>query len=314
MNKTNTEFLIRHITLRQLQIYETVVRLGNYSQTGRLLHLTQPTVSMQIKKLSDAIGLPLLEQVGKRTHPTTAGRHVYTTACNILEQLSELENTIAEHKGVVKGNLQIAVVTTAKYFMPHILGAFIESHPQVKPSLTVGNRALVLERLRSNLDDLLIMGQVPEDLKVEAHPFMQNTLVVISHPDHPLAQSRDIPLEYLSKERFLEREQGSGTRLLMDHLFAKHGIKIEPYMELGSSEAIKQAVMAGLGISVLSLHNLRLELKGKYVVILDVEGFPLQKLWYVVYLKDKKLSLATRTFIEFIRDASNHRLPAPAGR
>jgi DNA-binding transcriptional LysR family regulator len=117
MNKTNTEFLIRHITLRQLQIYETVVRLGNYSQTGRLLHLTQPTVSMQIKKLSDAIGLPLLEQVGKRTHPTTAGRHVYTTACNILEQLSELENTIAEHKGVVKGNLQIAVVTTAKYFM-----------------------------------------------------------------------------------------------------------------------------------------------------------------------------------------------------
>jgi len=210
---------------------------------------------------------------------------------------------------VVKGNLQIAVVSSAKYFMPYFLGAFIERHPQVEPSLTVGNRSLVLERLRSNQDDLLIMGRVPENLKVEAHPFLHNPLVVISHPNHPLAKSREISLEYLSHERFLEREPGSGTRLLMDQLFAENGLSIKPYMELGSSEAIKQAVMAGLGIAVLSLHNLRLELNGGHVVILDVEGFPLQRLWYVVYLKDKRLSLPARTFVEFIRDASNHKLP-----
>jgi DNA-binding transcriptional LysR family regulator len=312
MNKTSSDFLIRHVTLRQLQIYEAVVRLGGYSHAGRLLHLTQPTVSMQLKKLSETIDLPLLEQVGKRTHPTAAGRQVYKTACNILEQLSDLENTTAELKQVVKGNLQIAVVTTAKYFMPYLLGAFLDLHPQVKPSLTVANRALVLERLRCNQDDLLIMGQVPDNLKVEAHPFLHNTLVVISHPEHPLAQSREIPLEYLRKERFLEREPGSGTRLLTERLFAEQGFSIEPYMELGSSEAIKQAVMAGLGIAVLSLHNLRLELNGGHLVILDVEGFPLQRQWYVVYLKGKKLSLATRTFIEFIRDPSHHQLPLMA--
>jgi LysR family transcriptional regulator, low CO2-responsive transcriptional regulator len=312
MNKINSDFLIRHVTLRQLQIYEAVVRLGSYSQAGRLLHLTQPTVSMQIKKLTETIGLPLLEQVGKRAHPTGAGRQVYKTACNILEQLWDLENTTAELKEVVKGHLQIAVVSTAKYFMPYLLGAFLEQHPQVKPSLTVGNRALLLERLRCNEDDLLIMGQVPENLKVEAHPFLQNTLVVISHPDHPLAESREIPLEYLSHELFIEREPGSGTRLFTERLFAEQGFSIEPYMELGSSEAIKQAVMAGLGIAVLSLHNLRLELNGGHLVILDVKGFPLQRQWYVVYLKDKKLSLATRTFIEFIRDPSHHQLPLMA--
>jgi len=294
------ENLIRHVTLRQLQIFETVVRLSGYTRAAEMLHLSQPTVSMQVKKLSETIGYPLLEKVGSHIHTTAVGDEVYACAQNILGNMVSLGESAAALEGVVKGPLRIAVITTAKYFMPHLLGAFISQHPEVKPMLKVTNRSRVLERLKSNEDDLLIMGQVPVGLDVEAHPFVDNELVVVASPRHPLTKCSSITLEQLSKERFLVREAGSGTRLAVERLFAEQDLEVKPYMELGSSEAIKQAVMAGLGISVLSRHNLRLELAGNHIAILHVKGFPLFYRWYAVHLKGKKLSLVSRTFLDFL--------------
>jgi len=292
--------LIRHVSLRQMQIFEAVVRLKGYTRAAEELHLSQPTISMQVKKLSETIGYPLLEKVANHLHTTAVGNEVYASAQNILGNMVSLGESTAELEGVVQGPLRIAVITTAKYFMPHLLGAFITQYPAVKPILKVTNRSRVLERLKSNEDDLLIMGQVPVELAVEAHPFIDNELVVVASPRHPLTQNTTISLEQLSKERFLVRETGSGTRLAIDRLFAEQGLKVQPYMELGSSEAIKQAVMAGLGVSVLSRHNLRLELAGNHIAILDVEGFPLFYRWYAVHLKGKKLSLVSRTFLSFL--------------
>ena len=306
MPDSNINNLIRHVTLRQLQIFEMVVRLGGHTRAAQALHLTQPTVSMQIKKLSEALGLPLLEQVGRNVHATAVGRDVYVAAQEILRRMTALEDSASERQGVVKDELHIAVITTAKYFMPRLLGAFIAQHPRVNPRLIVTNRAKVLQRLKSNEDDLLIMGQVPKQLAVEAYPFIDNELTVVASPEHPLSGVRNITLEKLSQERFLVRESGSGTRQAVDRLFAERDIKVTPYMELGSSEAIKQGVMAGLGISILSRRNLRLELLGQHIVILDVEGFPLIRRWYAVHLKKKRLSLAARTFLEFILTQSDH--------
>jgi len=300
MSYSTAEKLIRHVTLRQLQIFEAVVRLGGYTRAAEMLHLTQPTVSMQVKKLSETIGYPLLEKVGSHLHTTAVGDEVYASAQHILGSMVSLGESAAALEGVVKGPLRIAVITTAKYFMPHLLGAFITEHPEVQPMLKVTNRSRVLERLKSNEDDLLIMGQVPVELDVEAHPFVDNELVVVASPRHPLTKCSSISLQQLSEERFLVREAGSGTRLAIDRLFAEQGLEVKPYMELGSSEAIKQAVMAGLGISVLSRHNLRLELAGNHIAILDVKGFPLFYRWYAVHLKGKKLSLVSRTFLDFL--------------
>ncbi|GMQ84395.1 MAG: LysR family transcriptional regulator [Gammaproteobacteria bacterium] len=300
MAYSTAENLIRHVTLRQLQIFEAVVRLSGYTRAAEALHLTQPTVSMQVKKLSETIGYPLLEKVGSRIHTTAVGDEVYASAQNILGSMVSLGESAAALEGVVKGPLRIAVITTAKYFMPHLLGAFITQHPEVKPMLKVTNRSRVLERLKSNEDDLLIMGQVPVGLDVEAHPFIDNELVVVASTRHPLTKCASISLQQLGEERFLVREPGSGTRLAVDRLFAEQNLEVKPYMELGSSEAIKQAVMAGLGISVLSRHNLRLELAGNHIAILDVNGFPLFYRWYAVHLKGKKLSLVSRTFLDFL--------------
>ncbi len=315
MSCSAPENLIRHISLRQLQIFEAVVRLGGYTRAAEALHLTQPTVSMQVKKLSETIGQPLLEKVGHHLHTTAVGSEVYTSAQSVLGSVASLSESAAALEGVVKGPLRIAVITTAKYFMPHLLGAFIAQHPKVKPILKVTNRSRVLERLKSREDDLLIMGQVPVGLDVEAYPFAENELVVVASPHHPLTQCPSISLQQLSEERFLVREAGSGTRLAVDRLFAEQGLKIQPYMELGSSEAIKQAVMAGLGISVLSRHNLRLELAGNNIAVLDASGFPLVRSWYAVHLKGKKLSLAARSFLDFLlQQGKNVLRHIPEGR
>lgn len=290
------------VTLRQLQIYEAVVRLGGVTRAARALNLSQPTVSMQIQKLGAALGLDLLEQAGRQIHATAAGREVYTTTQEILGRMAALGDLADDLKGVVRGDLNVAVITTAAYFMPHYLGAFVEAHPKVQPRLTITNRANVLERLRSNRDDLLIMGQVPDELAVKVHPFIDNEMVVVARPDHPLCAHRDIPLPWLARERFLVRESGSGTRQAVDRLLAEHRLELSPFMELGNAEAIKQGVMAGLGISVLSRRNLGLELSAGRIAVLDVQGFPLVRSWFVVHLKGKRLSLTARTFLAFLQE------------
>jgi DNA-binding transcriptional LysR family regulator len=289
-----------HLTLQQLRLFEAVARHRSFTRAAEELYLTQPAVSIQVSRLEEGIGAPLLEQVGKRIYLTAAGREVYQTARDVLSRLAALEDALANQNGQIRGALQLSVVTTGKYLLPHLLGAFVRKYPQVTPRLAVTNRAQVIERLRSNVDDLVVMGQVPQDIAVVARPFLEDVLVMVAHPEHPLAHERHIALERLLAERFLVREPGSGTRMIMDQLFAARNLRIEPYMELGSSEAIKQGVEAGLGISVLSVHSLHLELSGGYLVMLDVEQFPLKRQWYVVSLKGKKVSLTAQTFIDFL--------------
>jgi len=289
-----------HFTLQQLKLFEAVSRRGSYTRAAEELFLTQPAVSIQIKRLEEQVGLPLFESVGKKIFPTTAGKAMYKASVDILTRVDELKNTVEDLKGVVKGPLQLAVVSTSKYFMPHLLGIFLQRYPDVEPKLKFTNRATVIERLTNNVDDFVVMGQLPDDKNLESYPFLENVLAIIAPPNHPLANKKNITLKELSKERFISRESGSGTRLVFDRMLEKEGLKIEPYMELGSSEAIKQAVMAGLGIAILSLYGLELERDAGKLVLLDVKGFPVRRRWYAVHLKGKKLSLVAQTYLSFI--------------
>jgi len=294
-----------HLTLQQLKLFEAVSRLGSYTRAAEELFLSQPAVSIQVKRLEEQAGLPLLEKIGKKIFPTAAGKTMYEASLDILNRVKDLSNSIEELEGTVKGPLQLSVVTTAKYFLPNLLGTFLQRYPDVIPKLKFTNRARVMERLMNNDDDFVIMGQVPKDENLEARPFLNNILGVIAPADHPLTNKKNISVEELVNYRFLNREIGSGTRYVFDQLLEKRGVQIEPYMELGSSEALKQAVMAGLGITVLSLHSVQLELEVKKLAVLDVKGFPLKRRWYAVHLKGRKLSLVARTFLDFILEESH---------
>lgn len=292
--------MINHCTLQQLRLFEAVARHRSYTRAAKELCLSQPAVHIQVKRLEENMGLPLIEQVGKKLLLTRAGNEVYEAALAVLTRLKDLSNALADMKGKVTGPLTVAVVTSAKFFMPHFLGRFLREYPQVQPQLTVTNRARVIERLQSNRDDFVIMGQIPETLDLAVQPFMENLLVLAAHPEHPLAGKKNIPLERLSNERFLLREAGSGTRSATERLFKENGLPLNLYMELGSGEAIKQAIMANLGISVVPLGSLELELDARRIAILDVAGFPLHKMWHAVHLGDKQLGLTARVFLDFL--------------
>lgn len=299
-----------HLTLQQLKLFEAVYHHSSYTRAAESLHLTQPAVSIQVKRLETQVGLPLFDQVGKKIFATTAGKIMYEASLDILNRLHEAENSIEMLKGEVKGSLQLSAVTTSKYFMPHLLGKFLAHYADVEPKMVFTNRAKVLERLQHNEDDFVVMGQAPKDSHFVGSPFLENILVPVVHPQHPLAQRKNLKLKDLVNMRFLEREQGSGTRLVLGRLLQEKGLKIEPYMELGSIEAIKQGVMAKLGVAVLSLHTLRLELAANKMVILDVEGFPVKRRWYAVHLKGKQLPLVAQTFLNYILTEGQNILPS----
>jgi len=267
------------------------------------LFLTQPTVSMQIKKLTEAVGLPLFEQVGKKIYLTDAGRELHKTCREIFKHFSHFEMAVADLKGLRQGTLRLAVVTTAKYFAPRLLGPFCQQYPGIQVSLKVSNRERVLERMADNQDDLYILGQPPEELDTVAEPLFDNPLVVLAPAGHPLAGQKRIPLARLAEEPFLVREPGSGTRKALERLFADHGLAIKVRMELGSNEAIKQAIVGGLGVSVLSRHTLALDAPMGQLAVLDVVGFPIERQWYVAYPAGKQLSIMARTFLEYLKRA-----------
>jgi len=295
---------MRHSTLRQLELFEAIARLGSFTRAAEELFLTQPTVSMQIKKLSDTVGMPLLEQVGKKIYLTDIGHELHKTCLGISEQIANFEMIAADMKGLKTGKLRLAVVTTAKYFAPRLLGSFCLQYPGVDVSLKVSNREKLLERLASNQDDLYILGQPPDGADVTAEAFLENMLVVIAPANHELAKKKRIPLERLAREPFLLREPGSGTRIATERLFDEKGYKLKMRMELGSNEAIKQAVIGGLGISVLSRHTLESDTPSKRFVVLNVQGFPIKRHWYFVYPAGKQLSIIARTFADHLRKAS----------
>ncbi|MDH6059240.1 LysR substrate-binding domain-containing protein [Chrysosporum bergii ANA360D] len=291
---------MKQATLHQLKVFEAAARHNSFTRAAEELFLTQPTVSMQIKQLTQTVGLPLFEQVGKRLFLTEAGKELFATCRQIFNIIAQFEITVADLKGLKQGQLRLAAITTAKYFVPRLLGRFCQLYPGIEISLQVTNHEGILERMMNNMDDLYIMSQIPENIDVKYQPFLDNPLVVFAPVNHPLAKEKNIPIERLTNQPFIMREPGSGTRRAVQKLFDQHGIKVKVKLELGSNEAIKEAIAGGLGISVLSRHALMPN--SSEFTILDVQHFPIQRSWYMVYVSDKQLSIVARTYYEYLLD------------
>ncbi|MBA4381331.1 MAG: LysR family transcriptional regulator [Sideroxydans sp.] len=301
------------LSLRQLQVFESVARHLNHSRAADELFLTQPAVSMQIKQAEQTIGMPLFEQVGKKLFLTEAGREMLHYSRSVVLLMQEMETVFDEMKGLEHGHLNIAVVSTANYFMPQLLAKFIQAHPKIKVSLSVANRDAVLKQLAENIADLAIMGQPPEGTDMVADPFLENPLVVIASPVHPLSIVKNIQPRQLSNETFLLREQGSGTRGVVERFFTSHRLPLPAHMSMDTNEAIKQSVQAGMGIGIISSHGIEMELETKRLVVLDVDHFPIVRHWYIVHRKDKRASVAAQEFARFLSEESQQRartLPA----
>lgn len=295
---------MRQSTLHQLKVFETVARLTSITRAAEELSLTQPTVSMQIKQLTQNIGVPLFEQIGKKLYLTQAGQELVITCREIFNELARFEMKIGDFQGMKQGKLRLATITTTKYFMPRAIAPFCQLYPGVDVALEITNHERVLERLNENLDDLYIISKIPNRLDVALHPFLENPLVVIAPKNHPLTQEKNIPITKLHNEQFIMRERGSGTRAAVEQLFAKHGVSVKVRLELGGNEAIKQAIGVGLGISVLSQHTFTPEAAMSGLTILDVQHFPIERHWYVVYPADKQLSILASTFFDFLQKES----------
>ncbi len=295
------------LSLRQLQVFESVARHLNHSRAAAELFLSQPAVSMQIKQAEQTIGMPLFEQVGKKLFLTEAGREMLHYSRSIILLMQEMETVFEEMKGLEHGHLDIAVVSTANYFMPQLLAKFIQAHPKIKVSLSVANRDAVIKQLEDNSADLAIMGQPPEGTDMVAEPFMENPLVVIAAPTHPLSLASHIQAKQLVRETFLLREQGSGTRGVVERFFASHKLPLPAHMSMDTNEAIKQSVQAGMGIGIISSHGIELELETKRLVVLDVDHFPIVRHWYIVHRKDKRSSFAAQELARFLAEESQNR-------
>jgi DNA-binding transcriptional LysR family regulator len=297
---STSEFLIRHATLRQLQVFEAIVRLGSFTKAAEELFLTQPTVSLQMKKLADSVGLTLLEPIGRHTRATEAGQELYQACRAIFTALGNIETKFADLKGLRAGKVRLGVITTAKYFAPEMLGEFCNEHPGVDISLKVSNRERIIERILAYEDDLYVLGEPPPgELELLSYPFAPNPLVVMAPRNHPLVNKKNIPFERIAEEPFILREPGSGTRETIVKYFESHGLQPKMRLELGSNEAIKHAVVGGLGLAIQSLHVLTLEGVQGPVALLDVKGFPIQRQWYIVHPRNKDLSVVAKAFLEF---------------
>jgi DNA-binding transcriptional LysR family regulator len=294
-----------HVTLRQLNVFEAVARQLSYTRAAETLHLSQPAVSMQIRQLEDEVGLELFEKLGKKIQLTEAGRELFHYSQAINRQLREAEEVLESLKGLNRGRLKVAVASTVNYFAPRLMAAFSRRHPGVSVHLDVTNREALVRLLNANEADLVLMGQPPESLELESEPFMDNPLVVIAPSNHPLVAEKNVPLGRITEELFLMREPGSGTRQAMERFFDDHGLSLRRGMEMTRNEAIKQGVRAGLGLGVVSTHTIELELETRRLAVLDVEGFPILRQWYLVYRKGKRLSPVADAFRHFVLAEAN---------
>lgn len=287
-------------TLRQFEILDAVARNGSFSRASTDLHLSQPAVSMQIKQLEGILGLPLFEHMGKHIHLTEAGREALRAGRVIGDEIANLEHALADLQGLQGGTLAVSAASTASVFAARLMALFRALHPDVRLSLNVVNRETLLRHLAENSIDLALMGRPPEGLDLQAQAFMDNPLVVIAATGHPLAGVRDIPLTRLVEEPLVGREQGSGTRGALEKFLADQGLVFQAAMEMNKNEAIKQAVEAGLGLGVVSLHTVQAELASGQLCVLDVQGFPLLRQWYLVQREGKRLSPAAQAFARFV--------------
>jgi DNA-binding transcriptional LysR family regulator len=294
-----------HATLHQLKVFEATARHGSFTRAAEELYLTQPTVSIQVKQLTKSVGLPLFEQIGKRLYLTQAGQKLLETCQEIFDGLDQFEMAVSDLKGLKQGQLRLAVITTAKYFVPRLLGPFCQRFPGIDISLKVTNHQQIQERMASNDDDLYIISTPPEQPDLKIYPFLENPLVVLAPQDHPLVGKPRSPIQALDGEQFIMREPGSGTRHAVQKLFAEHDVDVKVRLELGSNEAIKQAIAGGLGISVLSLHTIISEGTSGEFAILDVDNFPIDRHWYVASLAGKQLSVVAQTFLNYLLEESH---------
>lgn len=280
-----------HATFRQLRLLLALADTGSVSAAARAMHVTQPTASMQLRELSGSVGLPLYEVVARRVHLTDAGVELARTARAMFAEWEAFGQKVAALQGLTRGLLRVSVVTTAQNFMPRLLGRFCAAHPQVDVALEVQNRDGVLQRLRDNLDDLYIMSMPPPGMDLVDHIFLPNPLLLVAPASHPLALRLAVPLKALRDEPFLLRERGSGTRMAADAFFRRARFVPRLRMELGSNEALREAVAGGLGLSVLSSHALGdVSSAGPGVVALPVVGFPIRSQWHVVRPRAKRPS------------------------
>ena len=294
---------MRRYTLRQLDTFLEVARHLSVSQAADALHVSQPAVSMQMHQLEEAIGgVPLYEPLGRKIRLTDAGRDFQLYARAAVAQLKQMEDAMAERRGLKKGTVHLAMVSTAKYFVPMLLMRFRQRFPDIEVVLQICNREQITQLLARNETDLVIMGRAPDNIDCVASAFATNPLGVISSPEHRLSRRRAAPLSVLDGEDFVVRENGSGTRHAMERLFAEHAVTPHIVMEMPSNETIKQAVMAGMGLSFLSLRTIRHEVASGHLVLLDIDGLPLVRHWHITHLAAKRLSPAAREFKAFLID------------
>lgn len=291
---------LRSVTLRQLRTFQTVARLQSFTAAARELHVTQPAISMQIRELEEACGNALYERIGRRVQLTAAGVELAACAHSIFDLLADTHERLDALAGLRAGTLRLGAVSTAEYFTPALLAAFRAEHPGIAIEFTVGNREDIIRRMGDNAFDLAIMGRPPAALETVAARFAEHPLVVVAAPDHALAQVSEVPFARLAGEHFMLREAGSGTRAAMEELFAAHELHIASSMEMRSNETIKQAVIAGLGLALISAHTIGLELATGRLVVLPVQGLPLARHWYVIHLAAKRLSPLATGFRAFL--------------
>jgi len=295
---------MRGVTIRQLQIFAAAAGHLSFARTSEQLHLTQAAVSLQIKQLEDLAGIALFERRGRRLRLTEAGEHLLRYAHQILDALRDADAAISALKGLTGGRISVGVVSTAKYFAPALIARFQERHPAVRVSLSVNNREVIVRELERNEIDVAIMGTPPQSVETQSLPFADHPLVIIAPPSHPLAPRRRIPLDALAGEQFLVREQGSGTRSSMERFFAERGFAPKIRNVMTSNETIKQAVMAGMGLALISRHTTGLEAQTGRLIELDVVGMPLVRRWYAVRRAGRFVSPAAAAFVEFVVESA----------
>ena len=291
---------MKNATLRQLKVFEAVARLLSFSRAAEELHLTQPAVSTQVKKLQEHAGLPLFEQLGKKIHLTPAGVEMLHASRVIIAQFQQVEDTMTQFKGVSGGTLNVAVISAGDYFFPKLLVQFAGLHPGVTLNFNVVNREELLQQLADNVTDLAIMVRPPQDLDTVNEPFAPHPYVIVAPPDHPLAGRRRVPVSRLAREPFVVRETGSDTWNSMAEAFGEHMAELNIAMKIRSTETIKQAVIAGMGVSFLSAHTIARELQARSLAVLDVQGFPMMAHWYAVHRRHKRLPPVAQAFRKFL--------------
>jgi len=292
---------LKHGMLPQLSVFESVSRLGSFTRAAEELYMAQPTVSVQIRKLTETVGVPLIEQIGRKIYLTEAGRELQAACQAIFRTLEGIEDRVSNLRGLRAGRLRLAVSTTGKYFTPRLLAAFVQRHPNLEVSLQIHHRDTLIDRLVRNEDDLYVFSNPPTDQEIVTQTILPNPMVVFARDDHPLAGMKKIAFERLVDEPFIMREPGSGTRMVALEAFESRGLQPHIRMELSTNEAIKQAILAGLGISILSRYTLGLDTEHDRLCALDVAGFPIQRHWQFVYPVGKQLPVTAQAFMDFVR-------------